>query len=380
MSGRQPLHPDTVAVRTQAHPEPGTGAVAPPIHLATTFERAGLGPSAGGYVYGREANPNRDALERALAELEAGTEAFAFASGLAAISAVFQALRPGDHVVAEQGMYYGARVLLDELYGAWGLRVTYADLTDLAAARAAITPGTRLVWAETPSNPMVGITDLAAVAEVAHAAGALLGVDNTWATPILQQPLVLGADIVMHATTKYLGGHSDVTGGALVVRERGAFAERLRLVQVKGGAVPSPFDAWLLLRGIRTLPVRVARHCDGAQAIAERFARHPALERVHWPGLADDPGYAVARHQMRRPGGMLSLTVKGGREGAVRVLDRVRLFTRATSLGGVESLIEHRASAEGPTTRSPEGLLRLSIGLEHPDDLVADLAQALGDD
>ena len=371
------LHFETLAVHAGGEPDAQTGAVMPAIQLSTTFERAPDGSYPSGYAYIREANPNRQALEAALAKLEGGAVAVAFASGMAATAAVFQSLKPGDHVVAPLDAYYGTGTLLHEHLQPWGLEVSFVDMTDLAAVRAALRPTTRLVWTETPSNPTIAITDLKAVIARAHELGALVACDNTWATPFLQRPLSLGADVVMHSTTKYLSGHSDAMGGLIVTREPGPLAERLRALQKHGGAVPSPFDCWLVLRGIRTLPWRMRAHCSNAAAVATFLSRHPRVERVHYPGLPDDPGYAVASTQMSSPGGMLSFVVPGGRDGAFGVAARLQVFTRATSLGGPESLVEHRASVEGARTRAPEGLLRLSIGLEHPDDLIADLGQAL---
>ena len=368
---------ETVAVHAGAEPDPATGAVASPIHLSTTFERAPDGSFPSGYAYIRDANPNRRALEQALARLEGGEAAIAFASGMAATMAVFQALAPGDHVVAPLDAYYGTPKLLKELFLPWGLEASFVDMTDLRAVEAAIRPTTRLVWTETPSNPTIAVTDLRAVAALAHGAGALVACDNTWATPFLQRPLALGFDIVMHSTTKYLSGHSDVMGGAVITREATGIAGRLRALQSRGGAVPSPFDCWLVLRGIRTLPWRMRGHCANAAAVASFLSQHRGVERVHYPGLSGDPGHAIAASQMDAPGGMLSFVVGGGRAGALDVAARLRVFTRATSLGGPESLIEHRASVEGPATRAPEGLLRVSVGLEHADDLVEDLAQAL---
>jgi cystathionine gamma-synthase len=367
---------ETLAVHAGGAPDPATRAVRPAIHLSTTFERAPDGSFPGGYAYVREANPNRQALEAALAALEGGAAAIAFASGMAATAAVFQSLAPADHVIAPLDAYYGTGKLLREQFARWGLTTSFVDMTDLAAVRAAVRPSTRVVWAETPSNPTIAVTDLAAVAALARVAGALAVCDNTWATPFLQRPLDLGFDVAMHSTTKYLSGHSDVMGGALIVRDA-ALADRFRAAQTSAGAVPAPFDCWLTLRGLRTLPWRLRAHCANAAAVAAFLAGHPRVERVHYPGLESDPGYAVARRQMSAPGGMLSFVVRGSRADAFAVAARLRVFTRATSLGGPESLVEHRASIEGPGTRAPEGLLRLSIGLEHPDDLVADLRQAL---
>jgi cystathionine gamma-synthase len=377
MADEKPVRFETLAVHAGHSIDESTGAVMPPIHLSTTFERAPDGSFPSGYLYSRSANPNRRALEECLARLEGGAAALAFASGSAATMSVFQALAPGDHVLAPDDAYYGTGHLLRETFGPWGLTASFVDMTDLSAVAAALRPETRLVWAETPSNPLVRITDLRAVADLAHQAGALFACDNTWATPVLQRPLALGADLVMHSTTKYLGGHSDVLGGALVLREEGPLHARLKKLQEYGGAVAAPFDCWLVMRGVRTLALRMAAHSDNALAVARFLAAHPDVSAVHYPGLPGDPGHAVAARQMSRFGGMLSFEVPGGRAEAFAVAARLRIFTRATSLGGPESLIEHRASIEGPTTRAPENLLRCSIGLEHPDDLIEDLERAL---
>jgi len=373
------VHFETLAVHAAASPDPSTGEVMPAIHLSTTFERSADGSYPSGYDYIRNGNPNRRALEAALARLEGGTTAVAFASGMAASSAVFQTLAPGDHVVAPLDAYFGTAKLLRAHFERWGLAVSFVEMSDPSAVRAALRPSTRLIWTETPSNPTMAVTDLRAIVALARSRGALTACDNTWATPFLQRPLALGVDLVMHSTTKYLSGHSDAMGGAVVARANGELAERLRSLQAEGGAVPSPFDSWLVLRGIRTLPWRMRAHCSNAAAVAAFLSSHPRVERVHYPGLPSDPGHAVARAQMDEPGGMLSFVVRGGRAEAFDVAARLKLFIRATSLGGPESLVEHRASIEGPGTRAPEGLLRLAIGLEHPDDLVDDLRQALGD-
>ena len=369
---------ETLAVHAGHTPDTATGSVSPPIYLSTTFAREEDLTLPAGFLYARQDNPTRRALEASLAPLEGGAVALAFASGMAATAAVFQSLVPGDHVVAPMDAYYGTAKFLREVFAPWGLTCSFVDMTDLKAVERAITPRTRLIWVETPSNPTLAVTDIARVAELAHAAGARCACDNTWATPLLQRPLDLGADIVMHATTKYLGGHTDVTGGALVLKEGGQAAQRLRDIQTVGGGVPSAFDCWLVSRGIRTLPHRMRGHCDNAEVVARYLAEHPKVEKVHYPGLASDPGHAVAKRQMRRFGGMVSFEVRGGATPALSVVSRVRVFTRATSLGGPESLIEHRASVEGPETRTPPGLLRCSIGLEHSDDLIEDLEQALG--
>ena len=371
------MHPDTLAVHGAHGPDAATGAVAPPIYLSTTFERSADGSLPHGFIYARDANPNRMALERVLATLETGAAAAAFSSGQAATMAVFQALSPGDHVVLPESVYYGTRKLMDQVFGRWGLTMTGADMRDAENVAGAIRPRTRLVWVETPSNPLLAVADIARIATLAHDAGARCAVDNTWATPIGQRPLDLGADLVMHSTTKYLGGHGDVMGGAIVAREDDDFFQRVRLVQTAGGAIAAPFDCWLVVRGIKTLPHRVRAHSANAMAIASFLEAHANVEAVHYPGLASHRGHDIAARQMTAFGGMVSVQVRGGREASLRTKARVRVFTRATSLGGPESLIEHRASVESPDSGTPDNLLRLSIGLEHADDLIADLDQAL---
>ena len=369
---------ETLAVHAGQSPDPATGAVIPPIHLSTTYERAPDGSLPHGFIYSRYANPNRDALERCLAALEGGTAAAAFSSGQAATMTVFQALQPGDHVVITEDAYFGTIKLVRELFEGSRLTLTLVDARDAANVASAIRKETKLVWLESPSNPLLAITDIRAVAAAAHQRGARVVVDNTWATPILQRPLELGCDLVMHSTTKYLGGHSDTLGGALIGREDDELFARIRALQSLGGAVPSPFESWLVLRGVRSLPYRMRGHCAHARAVADFLASHPAVETVHYPGLKSHPAHATAAAQMSDFGGMLSIQVRGGAAEALGVAARVELFTRATSLGGPESLIEHRHSVEGPGSRSPENLLRLSIGLEHPDDIIGDLRQALG--
>jgi cystathionine gamma-synthase len=369
-------HFETNCVHAGRSIDPATGAVAPPIHLSTTFERK-PDYTAEGYIYSRSANPNREQLEACLAALEGGTAAFAFASGSAAAAAVFQALKPGDHVVCSRDAYHGVLRILREIMSGWSLNVSYVDASDLAALKAAITKDTRLIWIESPSNPLLKLADIAAGADLAHKAGAYAVCDSTFATPALQQPLKLGMDLVMHSATKYLGGHSDVVGGALVARENGPLAERLRFLQGTGGAVPSPFDCWLLLRGTATLEVRVRAQSANALKLARHLESHPKVEQVFYPGLESHPQHALARRQMSGFGAMLSFRVRGGGPAALSCSARVKLFTRATSLGGVESLIEHRASVEGPESPTPPDLLRISAGLEHPDDLISDLDQSL---
>jgi cystathionine gamma-synthase len=368
---------ETLAVHAGHTVDPTTGAVTAPIHLSSTFERDPDGGYHGGHVYTRTSNPNRDAVEQSLMQLEGAAAAIAYASGSAATMSVFQALAPGDHVLAPDDAYFGTVRQLREIFAAWGLEADTVDMTDLDAVRRALRPTTRIVWVETPSNPLVRVVDILKLAELAHGVGARCVVDNTWATPVLQLPLRLGADLVMHSTTKFLGGHSDLLGGALVARHDDEFVERLRLLQRLGGAVPSPFDCWLLLRGIRTLPWRMRAHCDNAALVAAFLETHPKVEAVHYPGLRSHPGHEIAKLQMNDFGGMLSVQIRGGRDAAMALTNRLQLFTRATSLGGTESLIEHRASVEGPATKAPENLLRVSVGLEHPDDLIEDLEQAL---
>lgn len=368
---------ETLAVHAGGEPDPATGAVTPPIHLSTTFERAPDGSYPHGWVYTRTGNPTRERLEALLTALEGGAAAACFSSGSAAAAAVFRSLGPGARVVVPDDMYHGLRHLLREGIAPWGLELVEADLSDPEAVEEALRPGADLVWIETPSNPLLKITDIAAVAERARAAGAVVACDATWTPPGLQPAFALGADLVVHATTKYLAGHSDVLGGAVVAREAAGAFERVRFLQGQEGAVPSPFDCWLTLRGIRTLPWRMRGHLENAERVARALDAHPAVARVYWPGLASHPGHEVAARQMRGFGGMLSIRVRGGEEAAREVAARVRLFTRATSLGGVESLIEHRAGIEAPGGSTPRDLLRLSVGLEHPDDLVADLEQAL---
>jgi cystathionine gamma-synthase len=368
---------ETVAVHAGMHIDPGTGAVTPAIHPSTTFERDADGSYPRGFLYSRNSTPNRTALEECLTALEGGQDAAAFASASAATAAILLSLEPGDHVVAPMDAYHGTLRLLRETFARWKLDTTFVDMTDAAAARAAVRPTTRLVWVETPSNPLWKVSDLAAIGEIARRAGALYVCDNTTATPVLQSPFKLGADLVLHATTKYLGGHGDVLGGAVVARTRDGVFERIRAIQASGGAVPSPFDCWLVLRGIRTLPYRMRAHSENALKVAAFLHGHARVEAVHYPGLPTHPAHDVARRQMAAFGGMLSVQVRGDQARAMQVAAKLRVFTRATSFGGTESLVEHRASIEGPGTRTPENLLRLSIGLEHPDDLIDDLDQAL---
>ncbi|MBL7488566.1 cystathionine gamma-synthase [Frankia sp. AgB1.9] len=374
---------ETVAVHAGQEPDPATGAVVVPIHLASTFAQDGIGGLRAGFEYARSGNPTRAALETSLAALEGGRVGLAFSSGLAAEDAVLRAVcRPGDHALIPADAYGGTYRLFHRVYADWGLEYTPVDLADPAAVRAALRTGrTRLIWCETPTNPLLSIADIAVLAELAHEAGALLVVDNTFASPYLQRPLALGADAVVHSTTKYLGGHSDVVGGAVVVADP-ELGGRIAFIQNAAGAVPGPFDAWLVLRGIKTLPVRMDRHCANATRVAALLDGHPGVAEVRYPGLPTHPGHAVAARQMSGFGGMVSFRVRAGADAAAEVCRQARLFTLAESLGGVESLIEHpgrmtHASAAGSPLAVPDDLVRLSVGIESADDLLADLRQAL---
>lgn len=371
------MHLETLCVHAGTAPDKITGALTLPIHLSTTFERDADGEFRKGYIYARDNNPTRQALESAMALVEGGAAALAFASGQAATAAVFQALKAGDHVILPDSVYYGTPKLVNQLFVPWGLQATSVAMNDLAAVRAAVRENTRLIWVETPSNPLLTISDIAGIVAIARQAGAMVAVDNTWATPVGQRPLELGADISMHASTKYLGGHSDVMGGILVAREDNEFFARLREIQHTAGGIAAPFDSWLIYRGLKTLVWRVRAQTATATAVTTFLASHPSVEAVHYPGLGSHPGHDIATRQMRLFGGMASFQVRGGRAEAFGVAAKCRIFTRATSLGGAESLIEHRASIEGPATRAPESLLRISIGLEHADDLIEDLSGAL---
>jgi cystathionine gamma-synthase len=373
---------ETLAIHAGQEADPVTGAVVPPIYATSTYKQDGVGGLRGGYEYSRSANPTRTALEGNIAALEEGERGFAFASGLAAEDTLLRAVvRPGDHVIVPDDAYGGTYRLIARVFGPWGVEHTPVDLTDVEAVRAAVRPETRVVWVETPTNPLLGVSDIQALAGVAHDAGALLVVDNTFATPYLQQPLALGADVVVHSTTKYMGGHSDVVGGALVAAD-GALGDELAFHQNSMGAVAGPFDAWLVMRGIKTLAVRMDRHCANATRVAELLTGHDAVTQVYYPGLPSHPGHETAAKQMRGFGGMVSFRVRGGEEAAVQVCNRAKVFTLGESLGGVESLLEHpgrmtHASAAGSALEVPADLVRLSVGIESVDDLLADLTQAL---
>jgi cystathionine beta-lyase/cystathionine gamma-synthase len=384
--GNEPgLALETLAIHAAQAPDPHTGAVMPAIQLSTTFAQDGPGKHRG-FEYSRTGNPTRQTLERCLAVLEGGRHGIAFGSGCAATTALLQTLRPGDHVLACDDVYGGTYRILERLFVPFGIEVSWVDMTSPEGVRAALRPSTRLIWVETPTNPLLKLIDIEALARVAREASALLAVDNTFATPVLQQPLALGAGAVVHSTTKYLNGHADVVGGAIVTDDA-ELAERLRFVQNAAGAVPSPFDCYLVLRGLKTLPLRMQRHAQSAGALAEFLESHPRVVKVVYPGLASHPQQALARRQMRSPGGMISFEVTGGRAGAESVLARLQLVICAESLGGVESLIEHPASMTHAALPAAvrrglgigDGLLRLSVGLEAESDLRRDLERALAD-
>ncbi len=374
------LHIETLAIHAGQPPDPATGAVMTPIYQTSTYVQSGVGEHKG-YDYARTGNPTRTALESCLAALEGAQHGLCFASGMAAIDTLLRLIKPGEHVLASNDVYGGTYRLFTRVLREYGVQFDFVELADLDRVRAAIKANTRLIWAETPTNPLLKIADLAALAEIAHAAGAQLAVDNTFASPYLQQPIGLGADFVIHSTTKYLGGHSDVIGGAIVTNEAAAY-ERLKFLQNAIGAVPGPLDCFLTLRGLKTLPLRMERHSANAQQIAEFLADHPGVKRVLYPGLDDHPGHRVARQQMRLYGGMISFLPVGEAATAKRIVERTRIFALAESLGGVESLIElpaqmtHASVAGSPLQIDPT-LIRLSVGLEHVADLIADLQQAL---
>lgn len=374
------LHIETLAIHAGQAPDPTTGAVMTPIYQTSTYVQDGVGEHKG-YDYARTGNPTRTALEACLAALEGAQHGLCFASGMAAIDTLLRLIKPGEHVLASNDVYGGTYRLFTRVLREYGLHFDFVELAELDRVRAAIRPNTRLIWVETPTNPLLKIADLAALAEIAHTAGAQLAVDNTFASPYLQQPIGLGADFVIHSTTKYLGGHSDVIGGAIVTNDDGAY-ERLKFLQNAIGAVPGPLDCFLTLRGLKTLPLRMERHSANAQQIAQFLADHPAVKRVLYPGLEDHPGHRVAQKQMRLYGGMISFLPVGDAAAAKRLVERTKIFALAESLGGVESLIElpaqmtHASVAGSPLQVDPT-LIRLSVGLEHVDDLIADLQQAL---
>lgn len=371
------MHIETRAIHAALEVQKETSDVVPPIHKTTVFEHRKEGYQEGDLNYTRAVNPNRLRLEHLLATLEEGVEAVGFASGVAAAAAVFQALQPGDHVLVPEDVYAGNRKLLEEVMVPWGLDVDFIPMSKTSTVREALKEQTRLIWIESPSNPMMNITDIKAVCALAHELDALVCVDNTWPTPINQLPLELGADLVLHSTTKYFGGHSDILGGAVISRETEGIIEEVRNLQITMGAVPSPEDCWMLSRSIRTLPYRMRGHNEHASQLAEYLQDHSRVDKVFYPGLESHEGHEVARRQMNGFGGMISFLIDGGTTEALKIVGGSEIISRATSLGGVESTWEHRLSSEGPDSATPENLIRMSVGLEHPEDLLKDLERAL---
>jgi cystathionine gamma-synthase len=370
------MRAETIAIHAGNLYKISTQDVTPPINLSTTFLRNEEGGYSGGHMYSRISNPNRSALENIITELEKGVDACALSSGNTAGMTVFQALKPGSHIIAPDDMYWGLKMQLQSIF-ADTLQIDFIDLTDLELIQQYIKPNTVMIWTETPSNPLLKITDISALAKISQSNGLTLVCDSTFASPSLQNPISLGADLVMHSSTKYIGGHSDVLGGILITAKKDELWRKIKNIQAVGGAVPSPFDCFLLIRSIKTLAYRMRGHCENGMALAKHLEKHPAVEAVYYPGLATHPGHEIAKKQMTGFGGMLSILVKGGATEARNVVNKVKLFAQATSLGGVESLIEHRASIEGPDTKTPQNLIRISVGLEHIDDLIADFDQAL---
>lgn len=370
------MKPETTAIHALNLVKSATGDVTLPISLSTTFFRDEDGNYPGGHMYSRVSNPNRSALEEVISKLEFGVETCAFSSGNTAGMSIFQALKPGSHIIAPDDMYWGFKKQLQSVF-AETLTIDFIDLTELNKVESFIKPNTVMIWAETPSNPLLKITDIEALAKICKSHNLVFAVDNTFASPTLQNPILQGADIVMHSTTKYIGGHSDVLGGSLTTAKKDELWEKIRNIQQIGGAVPSPFDCFLLLRSLKTLAYRMKGHCENATQLANYLVNHPKIEAVYYPGLTSHPQHEIAKKQMKNFGGMMSILVKGDANNARKVVNSVKFFAQATSLGGVESLIEHRASVEGPDTKTPQNLIRISVGLEHIDDLIADLEQAL---
>ena len=370
------MKPETLAIHAGNLFKASTNDVTSPINLSTTFLRNEVGGYSGGHMYSRVSNPNRSNLEKTLADLEHGEEACAFSSGNTAGMSLFQALKPGSHIIAPDDMYWGFKKQLMSIF-AETLEFDFVDLTDIDTISSYIKDNTVLIWIETPSNPLLKVTDIAAISSIAKKHHLVLACDSTFASPCLQNPIDFGADIVMHSSTKYIGGHSDVLGGVLITAKKDDLWDSIRNIQQIGGAVPSPFDCFLLLRSIKTLPYRMRAHSENAMALAVFLEQHPQVEAVYYPGLISHPQHEIAKRQMSSFSGMMSILVKGGADEARHVVNTVKIFAQATSLGGVESLIEHRASVEGPDTKTPQNLIRISVGLEHIDDLIADLDQAL---
>ncbi|MGE5106481.1 MAG: trans-sulfuration enzyme family protein [Sphingobacteriales bacterium] len=373
------LHFETRAIQSTFMKDKNAGAISTPIYLSTNFEREADGSYAHDFVYARMDNPNRKHLEQSLAMLENGAIAFSFSSGMAAINAVFQSLKSGDHIIIPDDAYYSTEALARDIFERWDLQMSKVDMSNTNEVKKAIRPNTVLIWIETPSNPQLKISDIETISQIAHEAGAICVVDNTWATPVMQLPLDLGADIVMHSVTKYFGGHGDVLGGALILKNNDELAQRIAFVQKITGSVPSPFECWLVSRGIKTLALRVRAQTETAGKLATYLSTHPKVEVVHYPGLIAHPQYSIAAKQMKGGfGAVLSVQIKGDAKNAMQLTGKLKLFTTATSLGAVESLVEHRQSIEGPLTKTPANLLRVSVGLEHIDDLINDWKQALG--
>jgi cystathionine gamma-synthase len=370
------MKPETTAIHALNLVKSATGDVTMPISLSTTFLRDEDGGYPGGYMYSRMNNPNRAALENVITKLEFGADTCVFSSGNTAGMSIFQALKPDSHIIAPDDMYWGLKKQLLSIFNET-LTFDFINLVDIENVESFIKPNTAMIWAETPSNPLLKITDIEALAKICDTHKIILAVDSTFASPTLQNPITLGADIVMHSTTKYIGGHSDVLGGSLTTATKNEFWERVKNIQQNGGAVPSPFDCFLLLRSIKTLAYRVKGHCENAMKLAQYLEAHPKVDTVYYPGLHSHPQHDIAKKQMKDFGGMLSVLVKGDAANARKVVNTVKIFAQATSLGGVESLVEHRASVEGPDTKTPQNLIRVSVGLEHIDDLIADFEQAL---
>lgn len=371
-------HIETVAITGTKHYLKDTNPVSPPIHLSTTFIRNEDNSYTNDFIYSRIDNPNRQSLEYSLAQLEHGEICYTFSSGMAAISAIFQSLKSGDHVILPDDVFFNTYLLVSEVFNRWGLEYSQVNMTDFSRVQSTIKKNTALIWIETPSNPQLKITDIKAISKIATKNNILLAVDNTWLSPILQNPILLGADIVIHSATKYLGGHSDVLLGCVIVKEDNSFSKKIKQIQVLSGGVPSPFDCWLVSRGIKTLYNRIMAQTKSAILLAKYLENHPEIEKVNYPGLKSHPQYEISKKQMKNGfGAMLSVQVLGDKQKAIEISNKLKLFITATSLGGVESLVEHRKSVEGPTSVTPENLLRISVGLENVKDLIADWEQAL---
>ena len=368
---------ETIAIKSTENNFNNSEPVSTPIYLSTTYKRNKDGSYNNDFIYSRDNNPNRSIIENSIAILEKGKHAFAFSSGMAAISAVFQSLKTGDHIILPDDIYYAIKKLMDQVFEPWGLTYDLVNMCDLEAIKNSVKHNTSLIWVESPSNPQLKISDISAIANIAHKNNMICAVDNTWATPVLQNPLTLGADIVMHSSTKYFGGHSDVIGGCIIVNDH-KLAEKIKAIQLLSGAVPSPFDCWLIARGIQTLHLRVMKQTENALKLAQFLENHPEIEEVNYPGLKSHAQYLIANKQLKNGfGAMLSVLIKGSEKETLEISTLLKYFTTATSLGGVESLVEHRKSVEGENSPTPANLLRISVGIEHIDDLIADWENAL---